>query len=119
MSATPVKDGWDLLTRITAREIQFCNVVFALRVNGMTATTAAVAGRFKNCSQDLAASVLYACADAGALARAGEEWIPTTHCLKAMRVHYRNWSEAYSSEDEARALAAPDGVDTATGEGRR
>jgi hypothetical protein len=97
-------DGFDLMTKLTKRGLQFVNVVFALREKGEPAATAAVAQRFKDCSLHLAASVLHEAADAGAVTEAEDGWHVTPESVAAMRIGYKGWSDAYDSEAEQRGL---------------
>jgi hypothetical protein len=106
MTATDAKDGWDVLTRSTQRTIQFAYILFLRREEGLSASSADIAGHFKDCSTDLAASVLHEAADISAVRHGDDgEWHVTPEGLAAMRAHFKGWAEKFDSPAEERGLA--------------
>jgi hypothetical protein len=105
--ASPVDriDGFEVLTRLTKRSVQFAYMVFLRREQGLTATNGDVAEHFKGCSEHLAASNLHEAADAGALRQDGDEWRVTPEGVAAFRIHFTGWGEQFDAAAEERGLA--------------
>lgn len=104
-AAKGAADSFDTLTKLTKRTIQFAYIVFLRRVQGNPTATEDIAQHFKDCSADLAASVLHEAADAGALIHEDGHWFVTEAGLDAMRVHYVGWADQFSADDEKKALS--------------
>lgn len=98
------REGWDLLTRATTRDMGIANVVFVLRRNGEPCATRDIAARFADCSPQRMGRLLSQGVERGTVKRDGKQWRVTRACVEAMRVHYRQWSEAFTEDDERRAL---------------
>lgn len=98
-------DGFEVLTRLTKRSVQFAYIVFLRREQNLLTTNADVAGYFKDCTEHLAGSKLHAAADAGALRQDGDEWRVTPEGVAAMRIHFMGWGDHFDAEAEERGLS--------------
>jgi hypothetical protein len=70
-------DGFEALTRLTRRSVHFTYVVFLMRLEDKATSAAAVAKKFSECSEHLA----------------------------AMRIHFSGWSDRFTEADEAKGLS--------------
>lgn len=104
MTATTAPRDIDVLIRATTRDMAIANVVFVLRRNGEPCATRDIAARFKDCSPQRMGRFLSQGLERGTVVRDGKQWRVTRECVEAMRVHYRQWGDAFTADDERRAL---------------